>query len=40
MLKIFADFCGYISTEREVKPDYISFVVAFVVKFCINKVVL
>ena len=33
ILKIFVDFCGYIFTERGVKPDYISFVVTFVVTF-------
>ena len=37
--KIFADFWGYISTEMGVKPDYISFVVTFVVNFCVDRVV-
>ena len=40
ILKMFLNFCGYISTEREVKPDYISFVVTFVVSFCVYRVVL
>ena len=38
--KVFANFCGYISTEKEVKANYISFVVAFVFNFCVNGVVL
>ena len=33
-------FCGYISTERGVKLDYISFVVTFVVNFCVSRVLL
>ena len=37
---IFANFCGYISTERGIKPDYTLFVVTFVVNFCVNRVVL
>ena len=38
--KIFADFCGYIRIESGFKPDYISFVVTFVVSFCVYRVVL
>ena len=37
---IFANFCGCISIERGIKPDYTSFVVTFVVNFCFNKFVL
>ena len=33
ILKIFVDFCGYISTERGFKPDYVLFVVTFVGNF-------
>ena len=40
LVKTFADFCGYISTERGVKPDYISFEVTFVVSFCVSRVLL
>ena len=37
---MFSEVCGYISTERGLKPDYISFVVTFVVSFCLNRVFL
>ena len=37
---IFANFCGYISTERGIKLDYTSFVVTFFVNFCVKRVVL
>ena len=40
ILKIYSDFCEYIFTEGRIEPDYISFVVTFVVNFCINRVVL
>ena len=39
ILKIFSIFCGYISTARGFKPDYIYFVVTFAVNFCVNRVV-
>ena len=37
---IFHNFCGYISIESGIKPDYTSFVVTFVVNFCVNMVAL
>ena len=37
---IFVNLCGYISTEMGIKPYYTSFMVTFVVNFCVNRVVL